>query len=226
MVIIIDGYNFIFTVPELDRHVGVNRIESVRDYVIALFSKYKEKKLYDIIVVFDGNHTDLVLPRKLSNSGVTVIYSKSGIDADSEIKRIASMYQNPREVCIVTYDNDIKRYAKKNGCHIIDPREMYSEILKVINKERKTPTVEPEAKQMGPTEQDIRYWKEIFQDIPDKELNSTSEEPEIPAGKQRKTQPGRSIMNEPLSKYRGPSSDETNYWINIFKDLEEDDRVD
>ena len=63
MLIIIDGYNLIFTVPELERHVKVNNIEPVRDHVISLLSKYKEKKRCNVILVFDGNYTEAALPK-------------------------------------------------------------------------------------------------------------------------------------------------------------------
>ena len=58
MLIVVDGYNFIFTVPELEKHVRVKHIEPMRDHIISLFSKYKEKKRCDVIIVFDGNYTE------------------------------------------------------------------------------------------------------------------------------------------------------------------------
>lgn len=85
MLIIIDGYNFVFTVPALEKLVGTNRIEPVRDHVISLFSKYKQIKHYDITVVFDGNYTQAALPKKQMYSGVTVIYSRAGTDRKSVV---------------------------------------------------------------------------------------------------------------------------------------------
>src|SRR5574342_870162 len=104
MLIIIDGYNLIFTVPELERHVKKNNIETVRDHVISLLSKYKEKKRCEVILVFDGNYTESALPKKQTHAGIDVIYSKSGINADTEIKNITSLCQNPRDVSNVTND--------------------------------------------------------------------------------------------------------------------------
>src|SRR5574341_1820952 len=103
MLIVIDGYNFIFTVPELERHAGIHRIEPVRAYVISLLSKYKEEKHYNVTIVFDGNYTATSLPKKQTYSGITVIYSKSGVTADTEIKNITKLCQNPKDVHIVTY---------------------------------------------------------------------------------------------------------------------------
>src|SRR3990172_11448995 len=100
MLIIIDGYNLIFTVPELEKHVKVNNIETVRDHVISLFSKYREENHSNVILVFDGTYTEALLPRKQTHCGISVIYSKSGISADTEIKNITSLCQNPKDVCV------------------------------------------------------------------------------------------------------------------------------
>ena len=77
MLIIIDGYNFIFTVPALEKHVGINRIEPVRDYIISLFSKYKEEKHYDVVVVFDGTHTQTTLPKRQTSQASVKIQRMS-----------------------------------------------------------------------------------------------------------------------------------------------------
>ncbi|MBI5678653.1 MAG: NYN domain-containing protein, partial [Planctomycetes bacterium] len=180
MLIILDGYNLIFTVPELERHVKVNNIEPVRDYVISLLSKYKEKKRCEVILVFDGNYTEAALPKKQTYAGVTVIYSKSGISADTEIKNITSLCQNPKDVSIVTYDNDIKRHVKKCGCQIIEPKVMYKEIMEVLNEDKKIKSDEPDSKRDGPSETDAKYWKDVFKSLPVEEQKPTIKKTDIP----------------------------------------------
>lgn len=220
MLIIIDGYNFIFTVPELEKYVGQNRIESVRDHVIFLLSKYREKKHYDVLVVFDGNRAEVVTPKEQIHCGITVTYSKPGIDADTEIKKITSLCQNPRDVCIVTYDNEIKRHVKKCGCHIIEPKVLYKEILEVLNKDKKTKSDEPECKRGGPSEDDAKYWKDVFKSLPHEEQKSTNKKSDTPGIKKKNKQ--RRTVDEPLSKYQGPSADEIQYWLRIFKGVRDD----
>mgnify|MGYP003460477907 FL=1 len=186
MLIIIDGYNFIFTVPALEKHVGINRIEPVRDYIISLFSKYKEEKHYDVVVVFDGTHTQTTLPKRQTYAGITVIYSRSGIDADTEIKNITSLCQNPKDVHIVTYDNDIKRHVRKCGCHIVEPKAMYKEILGTLNKDTGNTSGEPEGKRKGPSEDDAKYWKDIFVNLPTEEIKPPTIKTELPGTKGKK----------------------------------------
>ncbi len=222
MLIVIDGYNFIFTVPELERHTGRNHIEPVRDHIISLFSRYREKKRYDIIIVFDGTHIETGLPKKQSYSGVTVIYSKMGVDADTEIKRITSLCQNPQDVCIVTYDNDIKRYVKKCGCQVIDPKAMYKTILETLNlnKGRRPKSEEPECKRNGPSEDDAKHWKDVFKTPPNDETTSAVENKPAPSVKGKKSTP--KTTDEPHYKYQGTPADEVQYWVRIFKEEDED----
>jgi len=215
MLIIIDGYNLIFTVPELERHVKVNNIEPVRDHVISLLSKYKEKKRCNVILVFDGNYTEAALPKKQTYAGITVIYSKSGISADTEIKNITSLCQNPKDVAIVTYDNDIKRHVKKCGCPIIEPKVLYKEIMEVLNEDKKINYDEPEGKRKGPSETDAKYWKDVFKNLPEKEQKPCVEKTAMPLAKKKKQETSHTV-DEPRYKYQGTSSDETQYWIRVF----------
>lgn len=215
MLIIIDGYNFIFNVPALEKHVKINRIEHVRDFIVYLFSKYKEKKRYDIIIVFDGNFTRAALPKKQVHSGIEVIFSKSGISADTEIKNIASLCQNPKDVRIVTYDNDIIKHVKKRGCQIIEPNVLYKDILATLDTAKKQKADEPESKRDGPSEADAKYWKDIFKNLPIEELETVTQKIEMPATKIKQKSP--KTKDEPPCKYFGPTADEAQYWIRLFQ---------
>ncbi|TVM03136.1 MAG: hypothetical protein CV087_06695 [Candidatus Brocadia sp. WS118] len=226
MLIIIDGYNFIFTVPALEKHVEINRIEPMRDYIISLLSKYKEKKKYDITVVFDGNYTQATLPKKQIYSGITVIYSKSGINADTEIKNITTLCQNPNDVYIVTYDNEIKRHVKRCGCHIIEPKAMYREILEILTPGEKNTSDEPEDKQKGPSEDNAKYWTDVFKNLPPEEIPSFVAKRDIPKIPGKKGSSPNRTVDEPRSKYQGPSADETQYWIRVFRETEKNEHQD
>jgi len=221
MLIIVDGYNFIFTVPELEKHVEANRIESVRDYVISLFSKYKGEKEYDITVVFDGTHAEVLLPKKQISSGVTVIYSKTGINADTEIKNITTRCQNPQDVCIVTYDNDIKRHVRKCGCRIIAPRELYKKILEVLNKDKESASDETKNKRYGPSENDAKYWKDVFKDVPQEIQKHIAQEKSTPALKKKKK--SRHATEVPFLKCPEDAGNERQYWVRVFEETEKND---
>ena len=222
MLIVVDGYNFIFTVPELEKHVKVKHIEPMRDHIISLFSKYKEKKRYDVIIVFDGNYTEANLPKKQTHAGITVIYSKPGISADTEIKNITSLCQNPKDVVIVTFDNDILRHVRKCGCKVIEPKAMYKEILAILNPIKKNESDEPDSKLDGPSENDAKYWKDVFKNLPDEKPEHSIKHTEIPIVKKEK----KLLRDEPPCKLQGPSASETQYWIRIFTEIEKNEQKD
>lgn len=221
MLIIIDGYNFIFNVPALEKHVKINRIEHVRDFIVYLFSKYKEKKRHNIIIVFDGNFTQAALPKKQVYSGIEVIFSKSGISADTEIKNITSHCQNPKDVRIVTYDNDIIKHVKKCGCQVIEPKALYKDIIATLDTAKKQKADEPESKRDGPSEADAKYWKDIFKNLPNKELETVMQKMGTPTAKKKQKSP--KTKDEPPCKYFGPSADEAQYWVRIFQEGKKND---
>ena len=141
-----------------------------------------------------------------------------GVDADTEIKRITSLCQNPQDVCIVTYDNDIKRYVKKCGCQVIDPKAMYKTILETLNlnKGRRPKSEEPECKRNGPSEDDAKHWKDVFKTPPNDETTSAVEKKPVPPVKGKK--PTLKTTDEPHYKYQGTPADEVQYWVRILKE--------
>ncbi|MDR4506958.1 MAG: NYN domain-containing protein [Candidatus Brocadiaceae bacterium] len=223
MVIIIDGYNLIYSVPELEKYVEVHRIESVRNHVVSLLSKYQEEKPHTITIVFDGTYSDTVLPRKQIFSGITVIYSKTGVNADTAIKNIVNLCQNPNDVYVVTYDNDIKRHVKKRGCHIINPKTLYKEILGLLNKNgTRIPSDEPRGKLDGPSEKDARYWIEVFKNvpIPKEEKKSLLKNVTLKIKKRGNLSWQKDTL---LCKQQGSSAEDTEYWVKIFEGIEKDE---
>lgn len=223
MLIIIDGYNLIFTVPELEKYVEVKRVEAVRNYVVSLLSEYRREKTYKIVIVFDGTYSESALPRKQMITGISVIYSNIGVTADTEIKEITKNSQNPNDICIVTYDNEIKRYVKKRGCQIVDPKAFYKEVLDCLNKNKKHESDEPEKKLTGPSEQDVKYWTNIFNNLPAQKVEpeSNTKNNNIP-GKKRKKK--HSLQKELYQKYHAPSGDDTEYWVRIFESLDNEEQ--
>lgn len=224
MLIIIDGYNLIFSVPELEKHVERNFIEAVRDYVISFLSQYRQEKHYDIIVVFDGTYSETSLPRRLVSGGIKIIYSKTGVKADTEIMNIASHVKNPKDVCIVTYDNEIKRHVKKCGCRILDPKSLYREIYDVLFKENNQKPSEPESKWKGPTEGDAKSWEGVFKEVTREEVDSHIKKTGLANIKKKQVQV--TFENTCKNEHQEDSlpDNNTQYWIRLFEGLENNDQ--
>ena len=45
-------------------------------------------------------------------AGIDVVFSRQGLDADEEIKRMVSDSENPRHITVITSDRDIEQYVK------------------------------------------------------------------------------------------------------------------
>lgn len=117
--IVIDGYNLIRQSPSL-AGVDSKNMRKGRETLINRLASYKGVKGYAITVVFDGWKSDNLSEGREKIKGINVVYSKAGETADEVVKRMSS---NMREGGIViTADNDIASFAKRQGCVIIEPQ--------------------------------------------------------------------------------------------------------
>lgn len=116
--IIIDGYNLIRQSSTL-AGIDARDLQKGREALIDTLASYKRVKGYKITVVFDGWKSGNLSEGRDKVKGIDIIYSKAGETADEVIKRMSS---NVREGgIIITADNDIAGYAKRQGCVIIEP---------------------------------------------------------------------------------------------------------
>ncbi len=170
MDIIVDGYNVIFKVSELGYSTDKCDIEILRNRFLAILEQYKEKRKHKLIVVFDGRGTGC--SSEARSAGIDVIFSRDGIEADEEIKRMVSISKTPRNITVITSDRDIEQYVKKYGCKVVDPLSFYRDIknkvarLQATVKEGRQFTKEeddePVSKYLGPSKTEAEYWLKVF----------------------------------------------------------------
>jgi len=110
--IIIDGYNLIHSIPRLKNQLSVD-LESARDDLIDMLSRYKMKKKVDITVVFDGRAGSI--ENKDTKKGIIVHFSHAPEKADQVIKRLIDKYEQEKGVMVVSSDREIFDYAKMCG---------------------------------------------------------------------------------------------------------------
>ena len=217
MLIVIDGYNLIFTVSSLEKYVRVDSIEDARKRLISLLGQYKSSNKYNIVLVFDSSQDDNITPSKVEIPGFEIMYAKYGKDADTEIKNIISLSQNPKDTLVVTNDNDIRKFVLKKGSNVIDSVNFYTQITKNLDSHKKPLPKEYRSKLNGPSETESKYWLDVFKN----EKNSDLKEDEEIKIKKPIEKP---VNGEPFSKFFGPSEDEANYWLKIFDKNHKDDK--
>lgn len=164
MHIIIDGYNCIFAVPELEQVLDRESMEMAREALVTMLSRHKGAGRQEFTVVFDGRAEEGEHPgpaERQIREGINVLFSK-GVSADEDIIGIINSSSNPRDMCIVTSDNGIIRAARASGCRIAKPDEFYKEIAPSSKKKGKSPHAEPTVKYHGPAESEVDYWLKLF----------------------------------------------------------------
>jgi predicted RNA-binding protein with PIN domain len=101
--ILVDGYSLLHNWPELapgaPRHS-----ERARDELVLVLTKYHDVTGQPLTIFFDGAGAPPGAPKKESNSGVEVLFSRAGRTADDLIERAAHRFQPYGEVLVVTDD--------------------------------------------------------------------------------------------------------------------------
>ena len=125
MEIIIDGYNFI------GRDQGLSGpLEHKRKWLVQQLSLFREKKNFEVTVVFDGWQSGLRYEVEEKKAGVRIVFSRLGEKADAVIIRIARAKGSG--CIVVTSDREIRSAVEKFGAVSLRAGE-FAEILGSID---------------------------------------------------------------------------------------------
>ena len=127
---ILDGYNLLFRLPGRK-----GSLESRRDLLIeGLIERFPRRPM---IVVFDGRIPPPDHERR-HIAHLEVIYTASGVSADSWIIEKIHQASHPRRLRVVTADRGLARMVSSSGAHVEDP-ESWVEVL--VQAEQPRPPV-------------------------------------------------------------------------------------
>jgi hypothetical protein len=122
--LIIDGYNIIYTCPELERlemeHARARLVEIMIDYSILAGQQ--------IMVVFDAYGAKGPGERSLVVGGVEVFFTRFGETADSLIERLVGQLSKKGTVYVATSDWTEQRIIFGRGGYRITPAELWNQI--------------------------------------------------------------------------------------------------
>ncbi|MEE9591114.1 MAG: NYN domain-containing protein [Thermodesulfobacteriota bacterium] len=129
--IAIDGYNLI----GISSGIGNRRdIEEARNRLVQRLADYrkiksaKANRSHKITVVFDGTQSGKLDRSREIISGIEVIFSRSGEQADLVLKEMA---KNKREgLTLVTSDRDVANYSRNHGAIVVSSEE-FEELLEM-----------------------------------------------------------------------------------------------
>lgn len=131
---IIDGYNLMKQIPQV---IGKRPFQRREDFIRFLEIERPQGK-NQATVIFDGRE-DVFLPRM--DSEIEVIFSRRET-ADEKIKKMLEK-ENPKNLIVISDDNEIKYFAKIRGIKSIGAKEFLSKIKKkrgsVLEEEKMSP---------------------------------------------------------------------------------------
>jgi len=116
--LIIDGYNVIYAIPELEELLGES-LEAARAGLVRLLTRAKDSRrdIERLYVVFDGRADDddgesTVAP------GITAIYTQRKKDADQKIVEMVRDAARADAITVVSNDNFLYNNVRAHGAYV------------------------------------------------------------------------------------------------------------
>ena len=124
-VLILDGYNVIHAIPELERQLD-RSLEAAREALIGHCCAYQASRgdVQEIYVVFDGRETDDQAPTR-RQPRVTVMFTPKREEADDRILRLLKDAKGSTEFVIVSNDTYVFNNSRAHGARVIPAAEWY-----------------------------------------------------------------------------------------------------
>lgn len=121
---IIDGNNLIGKIEKFKKLQKPDKSQS-RGKLAMLLSRYFSHKKVSVNLFFDGYEND-----KINVDGIKINYSGS-LTADERIKTEIEKSKNPRNILVITSDNNLAEFAKVCRCTVIKSEEFAKQIYSV-----------------------------------------------------------------------------------------------
>jgi len=127
ITMVLDGYNVIGAVPELDRQWDHNP-KAAREALITICQEYRalRKDVERLYVVFDGSPVSAHEPQH-TRGGVIVLFTR-GEDADERIVSMVRDEEGCSRFVVVSEDKDVIHKARALGARVMPVKEFYGKI--------------------------------------------------------------------------------------------------
>lgn len=138
-VLIVDGYNFLHSWPELVR-IKESSLAHARDKIIAELINYQAYWGGKVIVVFDASRVTGAVESKEKIGDVEIIYSREGETADTVIEKMVGNIETEGQVYVATSDQVEQRMILGKGALRIPVAELKDNIEKARREMNRTGT--------------------------------------------------------------------------------------
>ncbi|WP_066640561.1 NYN domain-containing protein [Desulfolucanica intricata] len=127
--LLVDGYNVIYSWPELEKLSNSN-LEHARFKLIEILCNHAALTGQKIKVVFDAHQVKNSTGSHERVSGIDVLYTQQGETADALIERISGELTRKGTVYVVTSDWEEQRTIFGRGAYRMTPKELWSQVCK------------------------------------------------------------------------------------------------
>ena len=125
-ILFVDGYNVIGAWPEAEREGWP--LDESRDRLIHLLEDYAGYSGQEVVLVFDGHHSDRPQATVETRAGLTVVYSRHGQTADQYIEHACGRLPVYREARVATSDHLEQTMILGRGATRLSSRELWREL--------------------------------------------------------------------------------------------------
>ena len=139
--IIIDGYNLLGVSGGMGQ-MGSQDGETIRDSFLQDLSRYHQRMGHRVTVVFDAWRQTGGIQRQEHRTGVTVIFSRQGEQADQVIQNMVRDFKG--ECVVVSSDHEVMNTARAHGALVITSQEFWPKIKRSTPPLVSRPTGKPQ----------------------------------------------------------------------------------
>ncbi|MBT8386382.1 MAG: NYN domain-containing protein [Ignavibacteria bacterium] len=119
---VIDGNNLIGKLPSLKTLQKKDK-QGSREKLAFMINNYFNQKNAKVFLHFDGHPKE-----SITINNASIVYSKN-LTADEMIKSQVGKSKNPRNIIVITSDNNLTEYARVCSCSVIMCEEFSKDIL-------------------------------------------------------------------------------------------------
>ena len=131
-ILVIDGYNVIYAIPDLREKILKQGPLAAREAFIEICAKYKHSRqeISCIYIIFDGIKQIDGVVRKTVRS-VEIIFSRDK-EADEVIIELLKKNEPARNFIVISSDNYVRNNSKVYGASLMSPTAFFNELGKRI----------------------------------------------------------------------------------------------
>lgn len=122
--LLIDGYNIIHAWPNLKKSLKDLGLEATRSQLADIVRIIHDVENLRLTIVFDGKGNDIEIQRPTPEKTFSLLFSPSGITADTLIEQLANSHKKDQEIIVATDDSMIRLSATSSGSTIISSQAL------------------------------------------------------------------------------------------------------